>query len=238
LASSDPPAVPPLPEQVVKSAQQGPLSLHSIELAPDLDAFTPSPQCACIPPSASPRMLYGCELWAVTKTEMEMEMLERSHRNILRTIQGFPLRCPNSGLLAVIGVLSITDLVTTKRLLFVHSIVSLPEHSLPRQVLLERLQAPNAKVWLPSILASSDSLDLPSANDFLQQAPSKSMWKRVVSGIIRARAKMNLLEQAERKCSLHLPTQMDQRPGIPSPIWTITHNKDLLHLTSKTNFRV
>jgi len=73
-----------------------------------------------------PRMLYGCELWAVTKTEMEM--LERYHRKILRRIQGLPLRCPNSGLLAVIGALSIADLVTTKKLLFVHSIVSLPEH--------------------------------------------------------------------------------------------------------------
>jgi len=88
-------------------------------------------------------MLYGCELWAVTKTEMEM--LEWSHRKILHTIQGLPLCCPNSGLLAVIGALSIADLVTTKKLLFVHSIVSLPENSLPRQVLLERLQAPNAK---------------------------------------------------------------------------------------------
>ena len=90
-----------------------------------------------------PRMLCRCELWAVTKTEMEM--LERSHRKILRTIQGLPLHCPNSGLLAVIGALSIADLVTTKKLLSVHSIISLPEHSLPRQVLLERLQAPNAK---------------------------------------------------------------------------------------------
>ena len=50
--------------------------------------------------------------------------------------------------------------------------------------------------------------------------------------------KTNLLKEAERKCNLHLLTQMDQRPGTPSPIWTITHNKDLLHLKSKTNFRV
>jgi len=103
------------------------------------------------------------------------------------------------------------------------------------------LQAPNAKVWLPSILAFSDSLNLPSANDLLQQAPSKSVWKRVVSGIIHARAKTNLYSRRQSvKFSLHLLSQMDQCPGTPSPrpIWTITHNKDLLHLTSKTNFRV
>jgi len=217
---------------IIRSSSRTITARTSRQISTDLDAFTPSPQCACIPTICLPRTLYGCELWAVTKTEMEM--LERSHRKILHTIQGLPLRCPNSGLLAVIGA----DLVTTKKLLFVHSVVSLPEHLLPHQVLLERLQAPNAKAWLPSILASPDSLNLPSANNLLQQASSKSVWKGVVSGIIRARAKTNLLEEAERKCSLHLLTQMDQRPGTPSPSWTITHNKDLLHLTSKTNFRI
>jgi len=177
-----------------------------------------------------PCMLYGCELWAVTK--IEMEMLERSHRKILHTIQGLSLHCPNSGLLAVIGAL-----ITTKKLLFVHSIVSLPEHSLPCQVLLERLQAPNAKAWLPSILASSDSLNLPLANDLLQQAPSKSVWKRAVSGIIRVRAKTNLLKEAERKCSLHLLTQMNQRPGTPFPYLDDytqqgPHNQDKLQGTT------
>ena len=141
-------------------SQQGSLSLHSLEPAPDLDAFTPSPQCTCSYSSIYlPHMVYGCELWAVTKTEMKM--LERSHRIILCTIQGLPLHGPNSGLLAVTGALSIADLITTRKLLFVHSIVSLPEHSLPCQVLLERLQAPNAKAWLPSNLASSDSLNSP-----------------------------------------------------------------------------
>ena len=122
-------------------SQQGSLSLHSIEPAPDLDAFTPSPQCTCSYSSIYlPHMVYGCELWA---------------------IQGLPLHGPNSGLLAVTGALSIADLITTRKLLFVHSIVSLPEHSLSCQVLLERLQAPNAKAWLPSNLASSDSLNSP-----------------------------------------------------------------------------
>lgn len=186
-------------------SQQGPLSSHSIEPAPDLDAFTPSPQCTCSYSSIClPHMVYGCELWAATKTEMKM-LNERSHRIILCTIQGLPLHSPNSGLLAVTGALSIADLITTK-LLFVRSIVSLPEHLLPCQVLLERLQAPNAKAWLPSNLASSDSLNLPSANDLLQQTPSKSVWKRVVSNIIHVRAEMNLLEEAERKCSHHLLT--------------------------------
>ena len=60
----------------------------------------------------------------------------------------------------------------------------------------------------------------------------------LVSGIIRARAEMSLLEEAEHKCSLHLLSQMDPRSGSPSTLWTITHNKDLLHLTARNNFRI
>ena len=39
-----------------------------------------------------PVTLYGSEFWSLTKTELTM--LERSHRKILRTIQGLPTRCP------------------------------------------------------------------------------------------------------------------------------------------------
>ena len=39
-----------------------------------------------------PIMLYGSELWSLTNTELNI--LECTHRKILRTIQGLPIRCP------------------------------------------------------------------------------------------------------------------------------------------------
>ena len=180
-----------------------------------------------------PRMLYGCELRAVTKTEFKM--LERSQRKILRTIQGLPVRCPNAGLLAAMGAQTIADMITTKKL---HSVIPLPEHSLPHQVLAKRLQANNAKAWLPTMLTSADALNLPSPNDLLLQAPSKPVWKRVVAGVIKIRSEMSLLDEAERKSDLQLLAHMDRQPGSPSPLWASTHCGDLLHLTAKNNFRV
>ena len=84
----------------------------------------------------------------------------------------------------------------------------------------------------------SYSLNLPSANDLLQHAPSKPVWNRVVSGIVRAKAEMSLLKEVEHKCILHLLSQMDQHSRSPSALQTITHNKDLLHLTARSNFRI
>ena len=49
---------------------------------------------------------------------------------------------------------------------------------------------------------------------------------------------MSLLDEAEQKSDLQLLTQMDRQPGSPSPLWASTHCKDLLHHTSKNNFRV
>ena len=45
-------------------------------------------------------MLYGCELWSLTKTEVVI--LERVHRKILRTIQGLPTRCSASAVLSLL----------------------------------------------------------------------------------------------------------------------------------------
>jgi hypothetical protein len=181
-------------------------------------------------------MLYGCELWAITKTELEM--LERSHRKIICTIQGLHVCCPNAGLLAAMGSQTIADTIAAKKLLFIHSVISLPEHALPHQVLVKQLQTGNAKAWLPIVLESLDALNLPFPNDMLLRVPTKPVWKRVVAGVIRLRAEMSLLDEAEQKSDLQLFTQMDRQPDSPSPLWASTHCKDLLHLTSKNNFRV
>ena len=71
-----------------------------------------------------PKMFYGAELWCLTNTKLEM--LERSHRKILRSIQGLPLRCPKEGVGTLLGCSTIADLITTKKLSFLLSIATLP----------------------------------------------------------------------------------------------------------------
>ena len=78
-----------------------------------------------------PILLYGCELWCITKTEITM--LERVHRKILRTIQGLPLRCPAKALQILMGTSSILSFICKRQLSFAHSFSTLPPDSLPRQ---------------------------------------------------------------------------------------------------------
>ena len=65
---------------------------------------------------ALPRMLYGAEIWCLTNTELEM--LERAHRKILRTVQGLPIRCPKESIGTLLGCSTISDLITYKKLSF------------------------------------------------------------------------------------------------------------------------
>ena len=60
-------------------------------------------------------LLYGSELWSLTKSDLNM--LERTHRKLLRTIQGLPTRCPS---LALSSSLEISALVDCRQLCFIN----------------------------------------------------------------------------------------------------------------------
>ena len=185
---------------------------------------------------ALPRMLYGAEIWCLTNTELEM--FERAHRKILRTIQGLPIRCPKESIGTLLGCSTISDLITYKKLSFLISIAALPPTALPRQVLQCRLQEPLTKAWIPLLETQINDLNLPNIAALLQNIPSKSTWKKCVTKILGTQAHLHLLNQAETKCDLELLSMCAPNFSSPSPLWKVTHCPDWSHLTSKSNFRI
>ena len=95
-------------------------------------------QTLCIP-----ILLYGAEIWTLSKAELNM--LERVHRNILRTIQGLPTRCHSTSLNHMLGSNNIESMIFQRKLNFVNSIISLDNNSLPKKLLIKRTQDPLAK---------------------------------------------------------------------------------------------
>ena len=94
-----------------------------------------------------PIMLYGCELWTISKTESLM--LERVHRKILRTIQGLPVRCPSVALTSLLGSRDISSLISQQQLTFINSITSMSTTDLPRLILERRLSNPSLSGIIP-----------------------------------------------------------------------------------------
>ena len=83
-----------------------------------------------------------------------------------------------------------------------------------------------------------DALNLPEIPTLVANTPSAGIWLRCVDRLIVCQSQLNLLEEAESKRDLDLMTRCGTKPGAPAPHWKITHSADLLHLTTRSNFRV
>ena len=176
-----------------------------------------------------PIMLYGCEIWSLTRSEFVM--LERVHRRILRTIQGLPLRCHSKALLHT-GFSSITSLIQQRQLNFVRSFASLPADSLPRLVLEKRFSGSPMKGSLPIFCTLFESLDLPSLPSIIEGSWSRKAWRRWVGNLCRSIEYSSFLDECSH---LHLSDCMFPL-GKPVPHWTVTQG--LPNLTRLNNFRI
>ena len=63
-------------------------------------------------------LLYGAEIWTLSK--VELNMLERVHEKILRTIQGLPMHCHSSSLNSMLGSSGIESVIFQRKLNFYH----------------------------------------------------------------------------------------------------------------------
>ena len=129
-----------------------------------------------------PRMLYGAPLWNISNTEMEM--YERVHRKILRTIQGLTIGCPKVGVLWMAGTNNIKDIALKEKLTFLHSILQLPDQAAPRQVLLACLSSISPRSRINTLQRHLDELNLPDIPTLAANTPSAGVWHRCVDRLI------------------------------------------------------
>ena len=158
-----------------------------------------------------PRLLYGAELWDLTK--VELNMFERMHRKILRTIQGLRTRCPISATLLLLGVPSVKYMVIKKRLLLLHSVLRLPRQYLCKKTFLSRLSShtSNPKSWISATNQILRELLLPSC----QVLRASTMSLQAVPG--RQPSRMLLLFEHSRISRMML-MKSQHYPCSTSPI--------------------
>ena len=177
-----------------------------------------------------PILLYGCELWCITKTEITM--LERVHRKILRTIQGLPLRCPAKALQILMGTSSILSFICKRQLTFVHSFSTLPPDSLPRRVLESRAKCLSLRGIIPTLSSLLEECDLPSINSLMAGSCSRLAWKKQVKRLYLTKEFLAFLDECD-----HLPLSLcSVRLGSPVNHWRATLGLPIL--TRQNNFRL
>ena len=185
-----------------------------------------------------PRLLYGAELWDLTKTELNM--FERLHRKILRTIQGLPTRCPVSAIHLLLGVPPIKFIILEKKLLFLHSVLRLRNHCLCKKTLLCRMndQTRNSKSWVSQTEQALKSLLLPSCHSLHSNLPSAAAWRKTVHEVIALRSFQELVRDAKSKTSLSNFIRFKFEHPQPSQLWSFSLSPNRFNQTSASNFRI
>ena len=157
---------------------------------------------------------------------------------ILRTIQGLPIRCPKVGVLWMAGAKNIKDIVLKEKLTFLQSILQLPDHAAPKQVLMAHLCSSAPRSSINAMQCHLDALNLPDISTLAANPPSTGIWHRCVNRLISCQAQLNLNEEAESKRDLDPLIRCCTKPNAPAPHWKVTHSAEMLHLTTRSNFRV
>ena len=180
-----------------------------------------------------PIMLYGSELWTLTKTKLLF--LERVQRRILRMMQGLPIKCPSAALTALvyIGIPSVEDSIKQRMLGFVVSTANLPLDSLAHRVLVARADSSvgtSGVVRRFSDLLSD--LNLPELPQLLENPPKSTVWKAHIRKHLAIRAHLDLVDS----CGKAYISQCDLKLLRPAPHLSVTVGD--LNLTRINNFRV
>ena len=176
-----------------------------------------------------PILLYGSELWLISKTERLY--LERVHRKILRTFMGLPVRCPASYLSTLFGLDNIDTLISQRQLGFLVATANLPCDSLPRRVLHACALASPSKGVIREYEKLIVSLGLPNVSHIMTSSPKPSSWKSFTSKNLAIRSYLNFLEC----CEDYVISSCDIKLAKPILHWGVTVGD--CGLTRK-NFRI
>ena len=185
------------------------------------------PRAGCLHPLTSlrlykafciPILLYGCELWSPTQTELIL--LERTHRKILRTTSGMPIRCKSIALQQSLGTINIQNMIRQRQLTFIQTFARLPQNSLPRQILDSRISSASSQRSVISTWRSlSESLHLPSIQTILNGHLSKAQWKNQVKRTIHSAVFPSFADDCDH---IPLANYLPSRMGKPYPHWSVT----------------
>ena len=177
-----------------------------------------------------PILLYGAELWSLTKTELLF--LERVHRKILRTILGLPTRSPSSCLQILLGIQSISCLIQLRAFNFIISTANLPPDSLPKRVMLARAKLAPGKGIICVYEKILNDLSLPDLSSVLTSSPKASAWKSFAKKHLAICAQLDFFEN----CENYLISSCEFKLFKPSVHWTTTVGNT--KLTRLNNFRI
>ena len=122
------------------------------------------------------------------------------------------------------------SVIFQRKLNFINSIINLDNNSLPKKLLIKRIQDPMAKGLIPDLQATLNNLNLPNISILLDNPIKPASWKRSIKKQLGVRAYLKFLEECQ-DCFI---SECDIKIGRPLPHWSVTVGD--VQRTRATNF--
>ncbi len=168
--------------------------------------------------------------------QLEKDKLELFERKFLKQIQGLPDKCATVAAYALLGTIPITAQIEKNVLTTFYNIAKQPEcieHELVQRQLAIKDESSNS--WFTYVRQLLQKYNLPSAYEIMDQPPSKSKWKKLLSKAFNEFWGNQWLAQKDEKTSLKYLTLKKDAASQPHNIWKFTKNntRDVMKATIK-----
>ena len=145
-----------------------------------------------------PILLYGSELWN-NMTTTDLKQIVIFQHFVAKKLQGFARRTRSDIAESMLGLFRISSLIETRKLMFLHKILCLPEACITKEIFIRKyfmyLSDKNSVTlgFIPDICRTVIKYNLqPILNNFFcdNSLPSKYSWKNTVRNAVRVREQL------------------------------------------------
>ena len=123
-------------------------------------------------------MTYNLEAWAII-TKEEVEVLEKSQYQIMRTLFNLPSNITYNGLLFEVGQWRVKDLIFYKRMMLLHNILHSSPFRIIRRIILDQDSHPFPNCWLETLKNEAKERGYIIMIEAIQQRPKVSFKKEI-----------------------------------------------------------
>ena len=147
-----------------------------------------------------PSLLSNAETWC-NITMAEETQLTKHHHKILCIVFGQKKSTPYYGIIAETGIWPYKDVITYKKLMFLHNLTHSDDNRVAKQIVVKQHQDKDETSWYGELQEKAKGLDLDIGIKEVQKWP-KSTWKKKVKEKIKIRINKDLEQETEKKTKL------------------------------------
>jgi len=182
-----------------------------------------------------PIALYGSELWNTMSTTDDTRVNQFQHY-VCKKIQGFPIRTRSDMAESMLGLNRITSAIETRKLMFLHKILSLPANCITKEIFLRKYnmfvidKSTVLTGFIPDIccIIAKYKLHYMLNNYIANQTilPTKRTWKRIVNSVVKTR-ESKLWSERLAKDSDFILFQVLQPAIMPAIVYNVCRKSSM-----------